>query len=102
MGDSESQWKLFTLDEANALIPRLSGLMERLQKRLRALKTEVGAGAESSLEELVRQRQEVPTVRKLLLEMQEAISEIEGLGCHFKGIDLGLVDFPAIIEGQIA
>ncbi len=33
-------------------------------------------------------------------ELESSVEEIERLGCQFKGIDLGLVDFPARIDGK--
>jgi hypothetical protein len=42
-----------------------------------------------------------PSLRPLFAELTQALQEIEDLGGHFKGLDLGLVDFPAKLGGEI-
>lgn len=91
----------FTIDEANALIPRLEMLMERLQRTVLAVRTAVHE-AESVPEvqttvDVLRVR---PELAPYVSEIEETVAEIEQLGCQFKGIDLGLVDFPAEIDGR--
>jgi hypothetical protein len=94
---------LFTLDEANDLIPRLSGLMERVQREFLALKKVLDrTRGELPLEQQLESSRQDPVVLQMLTSLNEVITEIEQLGCHFKGVDLGLVDFPAIINGQVA
>ena len=44
-------------------------------------------------------RAEIDTLTE---KLSEAASELENLGVEFKGIDLGLVDFPTMIEGDLA
>lgn len=44
-------------------------------------------------------RSEIDTLTE---KLSEAASELEELGVEFKGIDLGLVDFPTMIEGDLA
>ena len=91
----------FTIDEANALIPRLEMLMERLQRTVLLVRSTVQEG-ESAPE--VRTTGDVLRVRPELApyvsEIESTVAEIESLGCEFKGIDLGLVDFPADIDGR--
>jgi hypothetical protein len=41
-----------------------------------------------------------PELAPYVSEIEETVAEIEQLGCQFKGIDLGLVDFPAEIDGR--
>jgi len=98
--------RLFTLEEANALIPKLEMLMERMQQR--------GLALRRALEDLTIEFErpagdlewgEVlaghPELRTMAQEIEELTAEIEACGVQFKGLDLGLVDFPAEIEGQI-
>jgi len=93
----------FTVDEANALIPRLEMLMERLQRTALVVRRAV---SEAESEPAVRTTVDVLRVRPDLgpyvSEIERGIAEIEKLGCEFKGIDLGLVDFPAEVEGRPA
>ena len=41
-------------------------------------------------------------MRATTAELAEAASELEDLGVEFKGIDLGLVDFPTMMDGELA
>ena len=106
MSGEQSNQHLFSLDEANALIPRLELIMERMQRRgieLReAIETLAREGGEqmSNIEvsDLLERR---PELQGLVEELEELIGEIEACGGQFKGLELGLVDFPSEIEGQI-
>jgi hypothetical protein len=98
--------KTFRLEEANAIVPRLHALMERLQRGALRLHDEMSdlartTGVEiASLtpEELLRQR---PAARVLIEELDGVVQEIEACGAHLKDVQLGLVDFPAEIDGEI-
>ncbi|MCC6850338.1 MAG: DUF2203 domain-containing protein [Deltaproteobacteria bacterium] len=93
----------FTLDEANALIPRLEMLMERLQRTVRMAR---GAASEAAPEPAARATVDVLRVRQdpgpYVSEIERIVGEIESLGCEFKDAALGLVDFPAMVEGRPA
>ena len=68
--------------ERQSLLDRLEGGSEELSSReARALRTEIDTLTE---------------------KLAEAASELEVLGVEFKGIDLGLVDFPTTIDGELA
>lgn len=98
--------RLFTLDEANALIPRLELIMEKLQRKGMELRDGVRAAAremerplaEVTLDEVYTYR---PALKHLTHDMQELVGELEGAGVQFKGLDLGLVDFPCEIDGEM-
>lgn len=98
--------QIFSLDEANALIPRLELIMERMQRRgieLReAIEVLAREGGEPMMNievsDLLERR---PELQELVDELEQLIREIESCGCQFKGLELGLVDFPSEIDGQI-
>ena len=99
--------KLFSLDDANALIPQLELVMEKMQRLGMKVREEVATLARErgqpglpdlSTRQLLRLR---PSLRPLFEEMAQAVQEIEKHGCHFKGLELGLVDFPAELGGEI-
>lgn len=99
---SDAELKIFTVDEANELLGLLSRLIERMKMRyfdLLKLIEQRDADPEQ-LEEFLQRNREEPEVRRFLYEMDGMIREIESHGCLFKGLDLGLVDFPAILEGK--
>jgi hypothetical protein len=91
----------FTVDEAKALIPRLEMLMERLQRTVLIVR---GAIHESESDPNVRTTIDVLRVRPELApyvaEIEQTVEEIEQLGCQFKGVELGLVDFPGEVDGR--
>ena len=98
--------KTFRLEEANAIVPHLHVLMERLQRgalrlheELRGLARETGVELASlAPEELMRQR---PAARALVEELDGIVAEIEASGAHLKDVQLGLVDFPAELNGEL-
>lgn len=101
-----SEPRLFTLEEANALIPRLELIMERMQKRGIELRQAIETMARETDEpmaniEVGQLLERRPELRALVEELERCIAEIEEVGGQFKGLELGLVDFPSEIEGQI-
>ncbi len=97
--------KRFTTEQANAEVPRLTMLIERLQRCALRLDTERRAAAEArvmpldrlSSDDLVRAR---PGARGLIEELAGIVQEIEQTGAQLKDVTLGLVDFPAEIDGE--
>lgn len=86
--------KLFTPAEANKTLPFVRKVVEDilgLGKRIRELSAELGAGAE-----------EHPEIIKAMDQLEELFQELESLGCSYKdwNFSMGLVDFPAVIDGQ--
>ncbi len=98
--------KLFTVEAANALVPRLSYLVGRLQEGARQLEAERAdlARAEGvdpdtlSTAALLRRR---PQARRLVEELDALVHAIEEAGAQLKDVQLGLVDFPAERDGQL-
>lgn len=98
--------KLFRLDEANAFVPRLQILMERLQRgalrlhdEMTSLARERGVAlADLATEELLRRR---PEARVVAEELDAVVHEIQDTGAHLKDIQFGLIDFPSERDGEI-
>lgn len=98
--------RLFTVEEANALIPKLELLMERVQRGGLELREAVASAAAAvgvepgdlPLSELFARQ---PEIQPLVEELERLVGEIDDCGGQFKGLDLGLVDFPAEIDGKI-
>ncbi|MGH7789130.1 MAG: DUF2203 domain-containing protein [Candidatus Binatia bacterium] len=98
--------RLFALEEANALIPKLELIMERMQRRGIELRQAIETMARETdapmanieVNELLERR---PELQALVEDLENLIHEIEACGGQFKGLELGLVDFPGEIEGQI-
>jgi len=109
MGDEEREPKLFTLKEAErtraevepVLIEametrrKLGGLSERLGEI--ANKIAFAGGLQVRYEEAARLRMEH---NHLAQAVRTALEKIESTGCVVKDLDVGLLDFPALIENE--
>ena len=106
--EDASQLKLFTLEEANKLIPRLAGLIQQLRQerdKILALEVEIDAL------ELVTPKDESGAAPVLDSKVEEytnvvhgfyhGVDEIHSYGCFLKDIDLGLVDFYTLYQGRV-
>jgi hypothetical protein len=97
--------RLFSVDEANALIPRLEAIMAELQRHrltlrdaVRTLMQETTHAAEDfTVAKLLELR---PELRAVVEDMERLLGEIDTCGVQMKGLDLGLIDFPAEIDGE--
>ena len=100
--------RIFTLDEANALLPRLTALLSEMQEtkaeveRLRAEIAEMARPASGNGHLLgraiERKRREA---QKLVDRLNELLAEVTDTGCEIKGVDEGLIDFRAEREGRV-
>jgi hypothetical protein len=105
MGAAVSR-RLFTVEKANALIPRLEIFMGKLQRHGLALREQLAelarqtgqAPDDLSMGQILELR---PQLQPLVEELQTLLDEIDACGGQMKGLDLGLVDFPAEIDGEI-
>jgi len=105
MPGQETDERMFTLDEANALIPKLEIIMARLQQLTAHLRDEVAELAlksGTSPERLAASSilQENPELDAALREVRKLIDDIGECGGQLKGVDLGLVDFPAELNDE--
>jgi hypothetical protein len=100
--------KLFSPERANALISKLEPLMEELLRRRRELAIKL-LESDPSLHQLPPRRPRIASARSALPaprfgeqkhEIGRLIYRIESLGCVVKDIDLGLVDFPAMLDDE--
>jgi hypothetical protein len=96
-----NQIKLFTVEEANAILPEIKPLMATLLEK-RAKVMVLRQGNESLLDDL---RVDVggPVLNELLQEfdaIEQSIHAIQDYGCVVKDINVGLLDFPAEIDGR--
>jgi len=93
--------RYFTVTEADALLPRLTTLLDQLRaarKAIRAaradllpvLEAAVGNGGSRKAGDLLPEFQ----------RMEGALLAIREIGCELKDIDLGLLDFPSLRENH--
>jgi len=102
----QQQTRLFTVDEANALLPELRPLVERIMANLDTLKekSEVVIREERlspSSPELMKSLQQNAAIATLIQEVKCMVEEINAHGCICKGIEEGLIDFPCLLGGEI-
>ena len=93
--------KYFTVEDANALLPLVRVLMEQmfdLREQAMALRPDVwpvleksaGNGGSRKAGELL----------EIFQQFESIFKELKGLGCELKGLEQGLVDFPAMRDGR--
>ncbi len=93
--------KLFTVKEANALLPRIRVLLETmfaLRKETLAIRRDVWP----VLEKAAGNGGNRQTSKLILLfnEFEKLLNELHSFDCRLKDLELGVVDFPALREGR--
>ena len=85
--------RYFTVSEANALLPTVRPLVERMVELRRELRRRQestgGASANGGAFE-----------PRLRAEIAACVGELERLGVQVKELDTGLVDFPSLRDGE--
>ncbi|MGH7795713.1 MAG: DUF2203 domain-containing protein [Candidatus Binatia bacterium] len=98
--------RLFTVNEANDLLPKLRPLVEQILENIRRLKgasetvirrEQIDADAPNFMDRL-RQDTEVA---KLIGQVQGWVDEINACGCTCKGVEQGLIDFPCMFGAEV-
>jgi len=95
--------KLFTIQEANALLPSVRMILAKIQgahrklmhyredaKKAAAAAEQGGGGIESGV-----------AYAAVLTELTVQLSELETLGVQLKDFERGLVDFPSLRDGRV-
>jgi hypothetical protein len=94
------------VNEANALLPTVRPLIERILENIRRLK--------SKSEAVIRQQQLDPEAADLMDRLQQdteiaqlvngiktGVDEIHHHGCICKGVEQGLIDFPCMLGAEV-
>jgi hypothetical protein len=102
--------KIFTVDEAQSLLPVLESLLKRaIEGKQQAEQVD------ADLSELSRRiylsggmRVDVAKVAKMRVEMEahlqrvrESVAEIDSIGAQVKDLETGLLDFPCRVDDQV-
>jgi hypothetical protein len=101
--------RFFTVEEANGLVSSLEiefGRIARARGELAPLIEAVG-GAEAAVailqedgEAPAGHEREAERLRRLAAEITDSVERVNDLGCLVKDLELGLVDFYAMQEGE--
>ncbi len=107
--ESSHQLKMFTLQEANELIPRLNELIEKLKSKrdeISFLEMEIDvlellnqSASDRASENPVEGK--LQEYEKSVNEFYSLIEEVHGTGCFLKNIESGLVDFYTVYKGRV-
>lgn len=95
--------KIFSVEEANALLPAVRRILEavrRAHRRLLAYQEDAKHAAEGA-EQGGGGMPDGPKYVALLIELTTHTSEIETLGVQLKDYTRGLIDFPSLRDGRV-
>jgi len=102
--------RTFTLEEAQALLPILESLLRTAidgKKLIEAVDTELqevahrvflNGGTLLKIVSLARRKAER---QKALQRVKDAVAEIHAAGVQVKDLDMGLLDFPCVVSGEV-
>ncbi len=101
--------KTFTLDEAQSMLPALAGLvrtaidgkkvLDDIDSEFQALAHRVflAGGLLVNVAHYARRRAERD---KALQRVKDSVHEIDAIGVQIKDLDIGLLDFPCLVNGE--
>src|ERR1044072_471928 len=95
--------KVFSVEEANALLPSVRRILEPLQRahrRLIVYREEAQRAAEGAEHGGGGMADGARYVR-LLTELASRTNELEALGIQLKDYERGLIDFPSLRDGRV-
>lgn len=95
--------KIFTVEEANALLPTVRKILARIQrshKRIFSYRHDAKKAAEGAEQGGGGLLQGL-RYAKLLMDLTSQTGELEALGVQLKDFDRGLVDFPTLRDGRV-
>lgn len=95
--------KIFTVQEANALLPNVRTIVGKIQRAHRQI-SRYREDAQKAAEAAERGGGGFPdgvAYAAVLTELTTQIAELEALGVQLKDFERGLVDFPSLRDGRV-
>src|SRR5271154_7078258 len=102
--------RTFTLDEAQTLLPVLESLlrsaisgkkvMEEVEAEMQSLNHRIFLNGGTQVDVVAAARRKAER-GKAEQRAKDALAEIDSIGVQVKDIDIGLLDFPCEVDGQI-
>jgi len=95
--------KIFSVEEANALLPTVRGILRKIRRAHRRLLSYQAAAKEAAdaAEQGGGGMADGVRYAVILMELTTFMSEIESLGVQLKDFTRGLVDFPSLRDGRV-
>jgi hypothetical protein len=98
--------RLFTVNEANLLLPTLRPLIERILENLRRLKIKSetvvrNERLDPDAADFMERLRDNDEIARLIEQIQSWVEEIHSHGCVCKGVEQGLIDFPCVLGAEI-
>ena len=106
MTEPEQFSRLFTVDEANALLPRIKPGVEELLHTFREIRSEIEETAGQvklpvGSPDLAGHLEKRGVVPRLFERVKTILGRIHAYGCVVNGPEVGLVDFPCLYRNEI-
>jgi hypothetical protein len=96
--------KIFTIQEANALLPNvriIAGKIQRAHRQLSRYRDDAKKASEAGEQSGGGGFVNGVAYAAVLTELTLQLAELEGLGVQLKDFERGLVDFPSLREGRV-
>jgi hypothetical protein len=105
--------RLFSLEEANALLPQLESILSRLTKKKEAMdRMHDELFISELLHEATQQKRAssdgdgrldagAQDVDERVSELEADLAQIKSFGCILRNLDAGWVEFPANFQGEV-
>ena len=98
--------RLFTVEEANRLLPAVRPLIENILENLRRLRSKSETVIRSEqldpeAPDLMQRLRRDEEIARLVGQIKGWVEEIQSHGCVCKGIEQGLVDFPCLLGSEV-
>jgi hypothetical protein len=106
MSETERERKLFTIEEARALLPQIVPEVEDLLRTFAEIRAEIDStaqrtGLSGDSPDLAGHLESRGVLPRLFEKVTTAIDRIQRHGCLVNGPEAGLVDFPCLYDREI-
>ena len=98
--------RLFTVNEANALLPTVRPLIERVRENIQGLKSKSASVVrdeqlDPEAADFMDRLRNNSEIARLVAEVKDWVEQIQSYGCICKGVEQGLIDFPCMLGAEV-